>query len=146
MKQLIWKAPLKALTLVVLGALISGCNGEKKETTPDDPKPQKTGTVTISDVLKADVGSSFSNIDCVTIVATNGQGVILQEDGASIYAYLGESHEFTVGDMVTVVSGTTTTRNGLPQFGKGVQLEKTWHGDFKQPTRQRSPEATLILI
>ena len=134
MKQLIWKAPLKALALVVLGALISGCNGEKKETTPEDPKPQKTGTVTISDVLKADVGSSFSNIDCVTIVATNGQGVILQEDGASIYAYLGESHEFTVGDMVTVVSGTTTTRNGLPQFGKGVQLEKTWHGDFKQPT------------
>ncbi len=134
MTQLFWKTPLKALALVVLGALISGCNGEKKNTTPDDPKPQKTGTVTISDVLKADVGSSFSNIDCVTIVATNEQGVILQEDGSSIYAYLGESHEFTVGDMVTVVSGTTTTRNGLYQFGKGVQLEKTWHGDFTQPT------------
>ncbi len=133
MKQLSWKTQIKALALVVLGVLLSGCSGKKENTTPEDPKPQKTGTVTISDVLKADVGTSFTDIDCVTIVATNGQGVILQEDGASIYAYIGESHEFAIGDMVTVKSGSTAKRNGLLQFGKGVQLERTWHGDFTQP-------------
>ncbi len=127
------KVSLGALLLLAFSASVSSCSGEKN-LNPNADKPQKTNSLTIADVLKAEAGSSFTDLECVTVVATNANGVLLREDDESIYAYIGASHDFTVGDMVTVKSGTTATRNGLLQFGKGCEIEKTWHGTYTQPT------------
>ena len=83
------------------------------------------GKGTLADVLAADAGSSFE-VEGATVVGTNEQGVLLQQDDARIYAFKGAEHALAVGDIVTV-SGKTEIRNGLLQFGKGCELEKTGH-------------------
>lgn len=68
----------------------------------------------------------------MSVIAANEQGVLLQQDGARIYAFKGEAHDLAVGDVVTV-SGKTESRNGLLQFGKGCSFTKTGHQDITQP-------------
>lgn len=126
MNYSIWKKTLKAIGIMALSVSAIAC-------TSDDDKPVKTNELTIADVLKAEDGVTFTNLECVTVVAANTQGVLLQENGSSIYAFIGEKHNFTIGDMVTVESGTTATYNKCRQFTKGAKLVKTWHGKFKQP-------------
>ena len=59
----------------------------------------------------------------MSVIAANEQGVLLQQDGARIYAFKGEAHDLAVGDVVTV-SGKTESRNGLLQFGKGCSFTR----------------------
>ena len=89
------------------------------------------GKGTLADVLAADAGSSFE-VEGATVVGTNEQGVLLQQDDARIYAFKGAEHALAVGDIVTV-SGKTEIRNGLLQFGKGCELEKTGHEEAALP-------------
>lgn len=123
---------------LALGLSVVSCSEKEKPVEPQDPKPEKTNPVTVADVLKADPGTTFTDVECLNVVAVNEQGIILQEDGTddpagnSVYAYIGQAHEFVVGDMVTI-SGNTMKRNGLIQFAQGCTITKTWHGDFTQP-------------
>ncbi len=123
---------------LALGLSVVSCSEKEKPVEPQDPKPEKTNPVTVADVLKADPGTTFTDVECLNVVAVNEQGIILQEDGTddpagnSVYAYIGQAHEFVVGDMVTI-SGNTMKRNGLIQFAQGSTITKTWHGDFTQP-------------
>lgn len=73
---------------------------------------------TLAEVLEAGAGSAFE-VEGVSVIAANEQGVLFQQDGARIYAFKGEAHDLAVGDIVTV-SGKTESRNGLLQFGKGA--------------------------
>lgn len=131
-----WKAALKAAVALTTVISLASC----KEETPNDPfanKPEKTNPTTLADVNKAEEGTSFTDIQCLTVVAANAQGLILQEFQSTkptdcIYAYIGEAHNFKVGDMVSV-SGTITMRNGLRQFAKGVEIIKTWEYNYTQP-------------
>ena len=82
-------------------------------------------------MLEAGAGSAFE-VEGVSVIAANEQGVLLQQDGARIYAFKGEAHDLAVGDVVTV-SGKTESRNGLLQFGKGCSFTKTGHQDITQP-------------
>ncbi len=128
MTHSIWKSALKAALALTAGMSLVACT----EDNSGDPRPEKTTSTTISDVLASEKGEEFT-VECVTVVAANQQGVILQENDACIYAFLGESHNLIPGDMVTV-SGTLDSRNGLLQFGGGCQLTKTWHDPkFSQP-------------
>jgi len=86
---------------------------------------------TLAEVLEAGAGSAFE-VEGVSVIAANEQGVLLQQDGARIYAFKGEAHDLAVGDVVTV-SGKTESRNGLLQFGKGCSFTKTGHQDITQP-------------
>lgn len=131
-----WKAALKAAVALTTVISLASC----KEETPNDPfanKPEKTNPTTLTDVNKAEEGTSFTDLQCLTVVAANAQGLILQEFQSTkptdcIYAYIGEAHSFKVGDMVSV-SGTITKRNGLRQFAKGVEIIKTWEYNYTQP-------------
>ena len=58
------------------------------------------------------------------VVGANTNGVLLQQMGSYIYAFKGSEHNLEVGDLLKV-SGTTSMRNGLVQFGSGCTLEKT---------------------
>lgn len=137
MTHSIWKTAFKALIAMTAGISFAACS----ENTPEDPfkdKPEKTNPTTLSDVNNAEEGTSFTNVECLTVVAANSQGIILQEFNSTkssdcIYAYIGEAHSFKVGDMVNI-SGTTTKRNGLIQFSKGSEITKTWEYDYTQPT------------
>lgn len=128
-----------ALVSVALGLMAVSCSEKNGPDEPENPKPQKTNTVTLADVIKADPGTTFTDVECLDVVAVNEQGILLQEDGTrdpaanSVYAYIGETHSFEVGDMVTI-SGNTVKRNGLIQFAKGSTITKTWHGGFTQPS------------
>lgn len=142
MTHSLWKAALKALIALTVGVSFAACS-EKDPDTPDpfEGKPEKTNPTTLTDVNKADAGTTFTDVECLTVVAANSQGIILQEFQSTkpsdcIYAYIGEAHDFKVGDMVNI-SGTTTKRNGLLQFAKGSTITKTWEYDYTQP----EPEA-----
>ena len=138
MKNSIWKTALKAMLALTAGISLAACSD--KNETPDNPfegKPEKTNPTTLTDVNNAEAGTSFTNVECLTVVAANAQGIILQEFQSTkpsdcIYAYIGEAHSFKVGDMVNI-SGTTTTRNGLLQFAKGSEITKTWEYNYVQP-------------
>ena len=101
-----WKAALKATVALTTVISLASC----KEETPNDPfanKPEKTNPTTLADVNKAEEGTSFTDLQCLTVVAANAQGLILQEFQSTkptdcIYAYIGEAHNFKVGDMVSV--------------------------------------------
>lgn len=137
MTHSIWKTALKAMTIIAAGISLAACS----EDTPEDPfkdKPEKTNPTTLTDVNTAEAGTSFTSVECLTVVAANSQGLILQEFNSTkpsdcIYAYIGEAHSFKVGDMVNI-SGTTTKRNGLLQFASGSEITKIWKYDYKQPT------------
>ena len=73
-----WKAALKAAVALTTVISLASC----KEETPDDPfanKPEKTNPTTLTDVNKAEEGTSFTDLQCLTVVAANAQGLILQE-------------------------------------------------------------------
>ncbi|MFR6634504.1 MAG: hypothetical protein ACLUQ6_06040 [Alistipes onderdonkii] len=57
---------------------------------------------TLVEVLEAGAGSAFE-VEGVSVIAANEQGVLFQQDGARIYAFKGEAHDLAVGDVVTVV-------------------------------------------
>ena len=112
-----------AISFAALMAL--GCALEKP-VTPDEPEekdPTQTEGTSIADVLKAEVGGTFE-LENVLVVGANTNGVLLQQMGSYIYAFYGSEHNLQVGDLLKV-SGTTTSRNGLIQFGSGCTLEKT---------------------
>lgn len=138
MTHSLWKTAIRAVIALTAGISLAACS-EKNTETPDpfEGKPEKTNPTTLSDVNGAAAGTSFSDIECLTVVATNSQGLILQEFQSTkpsdcIYAYIGEAHDFKIGDMVNI-SGTTTQRNGLLQFAKGSQITKTWEYSYTQP-------------
>lgn len=77
---------------------------------------------TLAEVLEAGAGSAFE-VEGVSVIAANEQGVLLQQDGARIYAFKGEAHDLAVGDVVTV-SGKTESRNGLLPIQQGLQFHQ----------------------
>ncbi len=91
----------------------------------------QSGKGTLAEVLAAEAGSTFE-VEGAMVVGANEQGVVLQQDGARIYAFKGAGHGLAAGDIVTV-SGKTESRNGLLQFGKGCELEKTGHEEAVLP-------------
>lgn len=106
--------------------------------TPEEPEqedPTFTDGTTIADVLKAEVGGTFE-LENVLVVGANTNGVLLQQMGSYIYAFNGSAHNLAIGDLLKV-SGTTSTRNGLVQFGSGCTLEKIGTANVNQP----EPEA-----
>lgn len=71
-----WKAALKAAVALTTVISLASC----KEETPNDPfanKPEKTNPTTLADVNKAEEGTSFTDLQCLTVVAANAQGLIL---------------------------------------------------------------------
>lgn len=138
MTHSLWKTAIRAVIALTAGISLAACS-EKNTETPDpfEGKPEKTNPTTLSDVNGAAAGTAFTDVECLTVVATNSQGLILQEFQSTkpsdcIYAYIGEAHDFKIGDMVNI-SGTTTQRNGLLQFAKGSQITKTWEYSYTQP-------------
>ena len=79
-------------------------------------------------------GATFEIVDFLEVIATNTQGILLEENGSRIYAFKGGEHDLVPGDYVTV-SGTIAERNGLKQLDKvDLIIAKTSHNDaFKQP-------------
>lgn len=120
------KSLLNRFAAISFAALMAlGCALEKP-VTPDEPEekdPTQTEGISIADVLKAEVGGTFE-LENVLVVGANTNGVLLQQMGSYIYAFYGSEHNLQVGDLLKV-SGTTTSRNGLIQFGSGCTLEKT---------------------
>lgn len=119
-KQNFWKRILGFTVCIAIGFSLNSC--AEKEATPNVPEEPDT-TATIEDVLKGEIGAEFE-VGRALVVATNLQGLVLQKDDAQIYAYYGAQHNFKTGDVVAV-KGTTVSRNGLVQFGKGCTIEKT---------------------
>ena len=145
MTHSIWKTSLKAIVTLALGVSLIACSSDdsgKKGWIPDENekpepkpnKPAKKSQYTISDMISAEVGARFENVDCLEVIATNTQGILLEENGSRIYAFKGGEHDLVPGDYVTV-SGTIAERNGLKQLDKvDLIIAKTSHNDaFKQP-------------
>ena len=119
------KSFLNRFAAFSFAALLSlGCVTEKPAgpERPDEKDPTQTEGTTIADVLSAEIGGTFE-LENVLVVGANTNGVLLQQMGSYIYAFYGSEHNLQVGDLLKV-SGTTTTRNGLVQFGSGCTLEK----------------------
>ena len=119
------KSFLNRFAAFAFAALLSlGCVTEKPAgpEKPDEKDPTQTEGTTIADVLSAEIGGTFE-LENVLVVGANTNGVLLQQMGSYIYAFYGSEHNLQVGDLLKV-SGTTTTRNGLVQFGSGCTLEK----------------------
>lgn len=125
-QQIYWKRILGYAVSALIGFSLIACAQENK---PETEEPD--GTATIEEVLAAEVGSEFE-VGNALVVAANLQGVVLQKNDARIYAFYGEDHGLKVGDVVTV-NGTTASRNGLVQFGKGCTIEKTGEKTVNQP-------------
>ena len=145
MTHSIWKTSLKAIVTLALGVSLIACSSDdsgKKGWIPDETekpepepnKPAKKSPYTISDMISAEVGARFENVDCLEVIATNTKGILLEENGSRIYAFKGGEHDLVPGDYVTV-SGTIAERNGLKQLDKvDLIIAKTSHNDaFKQP-------------
>ena len=119
------KSFLNRFAAFSFAALLSlGCVTEKPAgpEKPDEKDPTQTEGTTIADVLSAEIGGTFE-LENVLVVGANTNGVLLQQMGSYIYAFYGSEHNLQVGDLLKV-SGTTTSRNGLVQFGSGCTLEK----------------------
>ncbi|MGM9748748.1 MAG: hypothetical protein ACI3ZN_08090 [Candidatus Cryptobacteroides sp.] len=133
MKKLLMKT-VHCIFTAFIGLAVVSC-AEKEPTKPNEPEEPEEPTVEegtkLSEVLKAEIGSTFE-VPGLTVVGTNEQGVLLQQNEDRIYAFIGEAHDLTNGDVVTV-SGTTATRNNLPQFSKGCTFEKTGHKEVVYP-------------
>ena len=130
-----------AISFAALMAL--GC-GLEKPVTPDEPEekdPTQTEGTSIADVLKAEVGGTFE-LENVLVVGANTNGVLLQQMGSYIYAFYGSEHNLQVGDLLKV-SGTTTSRNGLIQFGSGCTLEKIGTAAFTFPEPETMSVETI---
>lgn len=106
------------------------CNGDDIQLT-DARFTVEGNKATLAEVLEAGAGSAFE-VESVSVIAANEQGVLLEQDDARMYAFKGEAHDLAIGDVVTV-SGKTESRNGLLQFGKGCSFTKTGHKDITQP-------------
>lgn len=106
------------------------CNGDDIQLT-DARFTVEGNKATLAEVLEAGAGSAFE-VESVSVIAANEQGVLLEQDDARMYAFKGEAHDLAIGDVVTV-SGKTESRNGLLQFGKGCSFTKTGHQDITQP-------------
>ena len=130
-----------AISFAALMAL--GC-GLEKPVTPDEPEendPTQTEGTSIADVLKAEAGGTFE-LENVLVVGANTNGVLLQQMGSYIYAFKGSEHNLQVGDLLKV-SGTTTSRNGLIQFGSGCTLEKIGTAAFTFPEPETMSVETI---
>lgn len=86
---------------------------------------------TIAEVLEGGEGKSYT-VSGAVVTGRNERGVLVEQEGSSIYVFLGGEHEFTAGDVVSV-SGRTESRNGLLQFGEGSTLEKTGTEEYVYP-------------
>ena len=138
------KSLLNRFAAISFAALMAlGC-GLEKPVTPDEPEekdPTQTEGTSIADVLKAEVGGTFE-LENVLVVGANTNGVLLQQMGSYIYAFYGSEHNLQVGDLLKV-SGTTTSRNGLIQFGSGCTLEKIGTAAFTFPEPETMSVETI---
>ena len=138
------KSLLNRFAAISFAALMAlGC-GLEKPVTPDEPEekdPTQTEGTSIADVLKAEVGGTFQ-LENVLVVGANTNGVLLQQMGSYIYAFYGSEHNLQVGDLLKV-SGTTTSRNGLIQFGSGCTLEKIGTAAFTFPEPETMSVETI---
>ncbi len=128
----------KSLKFIALAATfcLFGVSCNKEQVTPDDKKDQvnpdepETG-ITIKDVLAGDIGATYE-VKGAVVVGANTHGVLLGQDDSYIYAFYGQAHNLSAGDVVTV-SGETATRNALPQFASGCSLDKTGTTEITYP-------------
>ena len=122
---------LAAVTFAAVLALGCGQDNPVEPEKPEEKDPTLTDGTSIADVLKAEVGGTFE-LENVLVVGANTNGVLLQQMGSYIYAFYGSEHGLAVGDLLRI-SGTTTTRNGLIQFGSGCTLEKIGNATVTYP-------------
>lgn len=93
MTHSLWKTAIRAVIALTAGISLAACSEKNTETpNPFEGKPEKTNPTTLSDVNGAAAGTAFSDVECLTVVATNSQGLILQEFQSTkpsdcIYAY-----------------------------------------------------------
>lgn len=83
---------------------------------------------TLKEVLEGEAGTYYE-VEDLTVVGTNMQGAVLEQNGDYIYAFMGTEHGLATGDVVNV-SGRTESRNQLLQFGSSSTVEKT--GETRQ--------------
>lgn len=137
------KTKLTLLSAALACAVFASCG---KQDTPN-PKPQPNPDPTpeagtkISDVLSGTVGSEFE-VEGALVVGANTNGVLLGQEDSYIYAFPGEEHSLSVGDVVTV-KGTTASRNSLLQFDKGCELTKTGTKEVSFPEAEEFDAAAI---
>lgn len=68
-----------------------------------------------------------------TIVATYAKGFLLHDNTGDILVYLNNTHEYNVGNVVTV-AGATSMYGGLLQFGSAPTVELVDNATVTEPT------------
>ena len=68
-----------------------------------------------------------------TIVATYAKGFLLHDNTGDILVYLNNTHEYNVGNVVTV-AGATSIYGGLLQFGSAPTVELVDNATVTEPT------------
>ena len=109
------KAGLKSPTAYeIIGGEEGGEDGGEEE-------PVEPTEMDIESVINAGAGASVKTTGLV--IATNSSSILLNDGTASILVYFGAAHEYNSGDVL-IVTGKTSTYNGMVQFTKDAVIEK----------------------
>ncbi|MBQ4060875.1 MAG: hypothetical protein IJD46_02490, partial [Bacilli bacterium] len=111
--------PGRYLQLMVVDYTVLGDGGGNE--TPVDPSVK-----TIAEIVAGDNGSYITE---GTVVGTNAQSFLIQDETGIIMVYCGKSYakDLVIGDKVKV-NGTTTVYGAAKQFNAGSTYEKTGKG------------------
>lgn len=108
--------------------------------TPEPEEPEQPGEgeeeeeVEIEDIEVVLAAGAASNAKVQgTIIATYAKGFLLHDNTGDILVYLNNTHEYNVGDVVTV-AGATSMYGGLLQFGSSPAVEKVGNTTVTEPT------------
>ena len=109
--------------------------------TPEPEAPEQPGEgegeeeeVEIEDIEVVLAAGEASNAKVQgTIVATYAKGFLLHDNTGDILVYLNNTHEYNVGNVVTV-AGATSMYGGLLQFGSAPTVELVDNATVTEPT------------
>lgn len=109
--------------------------------TPEPEEPEQPGEgegeeeeVEIEDIEVVLAAGAASNAKVQgTIVATYAKGFLLHDNTGDILVYLNNTHEYNVGNIVTV-AGATSMYGGLLQFGSAPTVELVDNTTVTEPT------------
>ncbi len=110
------QAGLKSLTAyeIVGGGEEGGEDGSEEE-------PVVPEEMDIESVINAGADAYVKTVGLV--IATNSSSILLNDGTASILVFFGAAHEYNSGDVL-IVTGKTSTYNGMVQFTKDAVIEK----------------------
>lgn len=109
--------------------------------TPEPEEPEQPGEgegeeeeVEIEDIEVVLAAGKADNAKVQgTIVATYAKGFLLHDNTGDILVYLNNTHEYNVGNVVTV-AGATSIYGGLLQFGSAPTVELVDNATVTEPT------------